>query len=343
MPNVLAHYEITMTGESSFLDDAGGFSGAEFWKIPVAGPATASQEPRLLLESSSSSTPEPVGWLCLRRWPAVSPDESRLQQIHAFLDALAAENLPVPTPLRTRTGATFVREGRTLWELTAWMPGAADFHANPNDDRLRAAMESLARVHLAAAAWRTPKQQPSAAVRQRFQMLQQVKAWVSRLKARQSALPPTWRTTAAALLQAAPRAASETLARYSDVPRLPLPVQWVVKDIWHDHVLFQNNDVSGIIDFGAIGIDTVATDLARLLGSLLGNDWPRWSAALEAYAAVRPLSSAERETVAALDRAAVVLSGLNWLQWAAVDGRRFPGREADILQRLETLQRRLVN
>lgn len=54
-------------------------------------------------------------------------------------------------------------------------------------------------------------------------------------------------------------------------------LQPCIRDIWHDHVLFDGDRVTGLIDFGAMQIDTPATDIARLVGSLQSYSPPRGS------------------------------------------------------------------
>jgi len=48
-----------------------------------------------------------------------------------------------------------------------------------------------------------------------------------------------------------------------------------------------------------------------------------WEFALDQYASIRPLSSAERELTHALDLANLIISCLNWLRWLVVQQRKF--------------------
>src|SRR4029079_8505162 len=91
-----------------------------------------------------------------------------------------------------------------------------------------------------------------------------------------------------------PKLLPRAIGQLEPLSNIPLPVQPCIRDIWHDHVLFTGNDVTGIIDFGAMDVDTPATDVARLLGSLVGDDEPGWSAGVSAYSANRPLSADEQ-------------------------------------------------
>ena len=46
----------------------------------------------------------------------------------------------------------------------------------------------------------------------------------------------------------------------------PVPFNLCIGDVWHDHILFEGDAVTGMIDFAAAKVDHVAADLARLLG-----------------------------------------------------------------------------
>src|SRR5690606_13995945 len=92
----------------------------------------------------------------------------------------------------------------------------------------------------------------------------------------------------------------------------PLPMQWCLRDIWHDHILFTHNEVTGVLDFGAAAIDSAAGDVARLLGSMVGDDGDGWRIGLEAYEAVRRLSWKEQDAEWLFDATGTVLSAVNW-------------------------------
>jgi Ser/Thr protein kinase RdoA (MazF antagonist) len=102
--------------------------------------------------------------------------------------------------------------------------------------------------------------------------------------------------------------------------------------------------VAGIVDYHAAGVDTPATDLARLLGSwrgeAVGGLVAGWPAALAAYEAVRPLTVAERSLVPWLHATGVVFGLDNWFRWTIEEGRQFAGVHA-VLDRIERLSARL--
>ena len=77
-----------------------------------------------------------------------------------------------------------------------------------------------------------------------------------------------------------------------------MPVQPCLRDARPEHFLFEGNRLSGLIDFGAMGFETVAADLARLLGEWLADYEPLRTEALAAYEQVRPLDPAEKALIA---------------------------------------------
>jgi homoserine kinase type II len=104
--------------------------------------------------------------------------------------------------------------------------------------------------------------------------------------------------------------------------------------------LFTGNRVTGVVDYGAIKIDHVAVDLARLLGSLIEDDAALRRRGLEAYQRVRPLSAEEEALVILLDETGTLLGAANWLKWLYVDRKSFEKREA-VTERLARLVRRI--
>jgi Ser/Thr protein kinase RdoA (MazF antagonist) len=108
-----------------------------------------------------------------------------------------------------------------------------------------------------------------------------------------------------------------------DMARIRVPLHPCLRDLWHDHVLFLQDHVTGI-DPSAARTENVAADLSRLLGSMLGPSDSRWETALDAYAAVRPLSHNEQALVRVLHESGVLLSGLTWIV-RRVKGRIEPG------------------
>lgn len=119
-----------------------------------------------------------------------------------------------------------------------------------------------------------------------------------------------------------------------------LPRQPAIRDIWHDHVLFTGDEVTGIVDFGALNVDTPLTDIARLVGSLVADDVDARGFAMDAYAELRPLSQEDRQLIDLLDESGQVVAAVNWPTWLYVE-RRDMGPIEPIIRRLDEILRRL--
>jgi Ser/Thr protein kinase RdoA (MazF antagonist) len=119
-----------------------------------------------------------------------------------------------------------------------------------------------------------------------------------------------------------------------------LAMQPCLRDVWHGNVLFTGDQVTGLVDFGAMGVETPAGDVARLLGSMADDNLGDWRPGLEAYTTVRPLSPDELRAAAALDASGTVLAGCNWITWIYIEGRQFESRQ-QVIERFGRLLERL--
>jgi homoserine kinase type II len=111
--------------------------------------------------------------------------------------------------------------------------------------------------------------------------------------------------------------------------------------VWHDHVLFTGNAVTGIIDYGAMKEDHVAIDLARLIGDLVENDDVAFAAGLAAYRSAGGRLEAPPEFVRLLDRTGVVCGVVTWLLRLAKPQAAWPPRA--VAERLTRLTARLAS
>jgi len=121
---------------------------------------------------------------------------------------------------------------------------------------------------------------------------------------------------------------------------VPLTLQPSIRDLRSEHFLFVGDQVSGIVDFGSMRVESPVGDIARALGSLVGDDEELRRTGLAAYEAVRPLTDNERKVVAAFDHSEVLLSAINWLDWIFCQGRQFDDWQA-VLSRIRRLVVRL--
>lgn len=313
---ILRHYPAPYHGVAVALGNHGGFSGARLWRVEA-----------------------PTGHFCLRAWPE-GVAAAHLHLINALIRRARAAGLSfVPETIPTRDGEPFVAHGQRFWELTTWLPGSADFRDDSSPDRMRAACEAIARLHLAWAEAQPRHDVCPAALRR----LRAVERWPDLLthgwRPDATAADPVrpWAERAVPLLRRHLPDVPRRLARWLDKP---LPVQPCLCDVWHDHVLFTGGRVTGLVDYGSVKVDHVACDLARWLGSTAGDDATLRAAGVAAYRQVRPLTDEECELIDDLEHTGLIVAVANWLRWLYLERRPYADREA-VARRLSGLVRLL--
>jgi Ser/Thr protein kinase RdoA (MazF antagonist) len=334
---VLQRYRAILSTEdvrdAPLIACGGGFSGARVVRVEAAGQS----------------------W-CLRRWPERSLPVPRLHELHRWLRFLRERGeLPVAVPVPGPNGDSLLERNGRWWQLEPWLPGRSDDHERPSGARLCSAMQTLARLHETSREyqttpegrdWFTVSHGPSPAVRVRLQILEahppgglrELATDLARLhgSAAHAALE------ALILIQGLALRVQQRLAAWQQVK---LPLFPCLRDVWRDHVLFSGEEVTGLIDSSAARSESAASDLARLLGSLIGNDDEAWDVALAAYSERRPLADDERHFARVLDTSGVVLSGLTWAErlvagQAAPDDVRVEQRLRGIIGRMQHIERR---
>jgi Ser/Thr protein kinase RdoA (MazF antagonist) len=297
-----------------------GFSGAVIWRVLDFG-----------------------GEKCLRAWPANGPSPAVLRQIHFLMRRARAAGLAfVPTLHETNHEPAWVEAAGRLWDLTTWMPGRADFQTNPSRERLAAACTAIGKLH---SLWE--RADPGLSV------CPGIRRRLARLRAWENLVGSGWRPSFGSDLdpvrpwaEKAWRLVQQFRCRVPGLlaPWLErrFPTQECLCDVWHDHVLFQGDQVSGLVDYGSIKTDHVAVDLARLLGSLVGDDRQMQAVGIESYRRVHALSDDEEQLVKVLDETGTVLGAANWLRWLYHEGRTYVNRDA-VARRLASLVQRMEN
>jgi Ser/Thr protein kinase RdoA (MazF antagonist) len=307
--HVLAAFPAPLGGRLEFLGNRGGFSGARLWRLH-----------------------SPAGLLCLR---AGAPGESRdnLVSRHRMMRMAAEAGLDfVPLVMSTSGGETVIEAVGRCWELMQWLPGRADYRGCPSPTRLRAAAGALARLHRAWEPLGGAIARPCPAVVRR---LEAVAAWPGH--------PHLSSIRTIPLLHRL----EQTVARW--LPHVPVLLDEVqqacrmqpcLRDVWHDHLLFEGERLTGLVDYASVAEDSVTTDLARMLGSLVEDEETGWQVGLEAYREVRGLSANEERLARVLDRTGVIVGLSNWLRWLTDARRTFDDRHG-VEQRTETLLTRV--
>jgi homoserine kinase type II len=317
---VLEHYPGPIQqGSLVALGNRGGFSGARLFRIH-----------------------SPLGRLCLRAWPAHDSLERVLFRHRLMARARGQGLLFVPTVLATRSGETTVDHADRLWELTEWLPGQADYHERPSPERLAAACRALAWLHTA---WEPLGEAALASCPALQRRLDCVREWHDLVRS-------GWHPLARAAVDDPARPVAERAWRLlaRGMGRVPnslqpwaaarWPLQPCLCDLWHDHLLFEGECLTGLVDYGAVKVDQVAVDLARMLGSLVEDEDEGWQAGLRAYREGRALTPEEEELARALDQTGMVLGMANWLRWLYEERRPFEDRAA-AARRLQVLVERI--
>jgi Ser/Thr protein kinase RdoA (MazF antagonist) len=310
----------------------------------------------------------PAGEFCLRGWPpqtvsnrlrrpAGAMPRERILGLHRLLAETHRRGVvQVAVPVKSDDGTTLVSLQGGLWQLEPWMPGSADFLRDPSEKRLRSVLCCLARWHSAAATFQPAPQEaawflsrdsaPSPAVSER---LQQIQDWTGNQLARveqqmrTSEQQDEFHALALRIVRGFRQAAPQVARELQTAADLRFRLQPCWRDLWHDHLLFTGDELTGMIDASACRTENIASDLARLLGSLFGDDRSGWDRALGIYQEFQPLTVEELGLVTLLDRSLVLLSGLTWLdrrylqQQTFADLARVVARLKGICARLEHL------
>lgn len=302
--------------------------------------------------------PDRGGRFVLKSFHAAASRE-HAEFVHQLARHLRAEGVSqVAELIPALEGDTIVSDADgQLWELARFMPGVAV--PGPSSSQAAAAMTTLARLHLAAASLPgyPPRSHASPGLVSRIEHARRLLA--SPWQARQAAWSRTARdllpTEVSAALQSRAAAAVEIfsatgagsfIARVASMHADRCVLQPVLRDVWCDHVLFadeRSDAVTAIVDLHAAGIDTPATDLARLMGSWTapaGSERlslrERWPEAVAAYDRVRQMSREEAMLIPFLHATGVVLGLDNWFCWTFEEHRKFSDMRS-MLDRIDSL------
>jgi len=248
--------------------------------------------------------------------------------------------------LPARDGRTVQQQDGLYWEVAPWLPGAAAIERPPAAARVQTAFAALASVHrrLSSLSQRGASPGLRLAIRELETLagggLDLMAAALERAQADPHAvLGQSWIFLARATI---PR----LLPSLRDAARLDVGLQPCLRDARPEHFLFEADRLSGLIDFGAMGIEAVAADLARLIGEWFSDDHSLRALALDAYQQVRPLDGSEAALIAALESAGDLLIAGHWLRWHHLDHRHFDAGAVERgvargLHRLERLAERI--
>lgn len=300
----------------------------------------------------------PNGPVALRRWPNGYPRQ-RIAAIHSLLAALQRDNAAfVRCPLKTTDQATMAIGRDAVFELSPWLPGNADRNQSPSAVRIASAARLLARFHCAAERcfvrapmrWIGNHDEAQALLKKQpipSSAFENRKCEWRRLRSLggdslpTASLPPL-------VFDLAQRTLSEARRQRAWIDRelgaaAPMVVPTIcLRDVHREHVLFAADEATGLIDFGALGIDTAAADLGRYLGSAAPERPDLWHVAFAAYRTERALPAATESLAEWVDKTGAVIGALHWLEWLGLRRRSF-SNESEALLRWQTLLQRIEN
>ncbi len=283
------------------LGSAGGLSGARLWRFDSA-----------------------QGPLVLRGWPMDGSGRAHIETVHRWL-FMTTELGFVPVPILDQTGRTLQEYDGRLWEITPWLAGTADLSRPPAPAHLRHGFAGLAAFHQRLAGERI--RGPSHGLQERFEAVSRLThGGLDRLEEAVASWPRPdapeidparcWLRLARLVAPGL----GESLGRAS---KNDLWLQPCLRDARAEHFLFEADRLSGLVDFGAMGVESVAGDLGRLIGDWLDDDPLARQRALESYEQFRPLDPIETRLISAFQSGTSLLIGERWIRWHFVEDRRF--------------------
>jgi Ser/Thr protein kinase RdoA (MazF antagonist) len=301
------------------LEGFGGHSGALLWRYQA-----------------------PMGPIAARAWPVNVQSLEHVLAIHRWL-AEAGDLGFLPVPIAARDGQTVERCDGRLWEIAPWLEGQPERNRPPDEERVQAAFEALARLHRRLAGVATVGRSPGLAkciVEMKELDTQGYDALESALH---QAPASELRDAGFRWVDLAKATVPRLLPGLHDAARLAVPLQPCLRDARPEHFLFQGIEVSGLVDFGAMGVETVAADVARLIGEWFADNPSLRALAVAAYEQIRPLDPSEVALSTAFEAAADLLIAGHWLTWQFLDKRQFDAPMAvprGIARGLQRLRRR---
>ncbi|HBN78401.1 MAG TPA: hypothetical protein DD473_21840 [Planctomycetaceae bacterium] len=291
----------------------------------------------------------------LRLWPANFKSSNRIQELGLFAEFLNHNtSTPVAGPLRNLQDQFYFRWDDRLAQIEPFLAGQPIDSQSPSQDQIDSAMKSLAECHLVCANY-----MPSAISQPRILQAgwgssESLQLRLRLLNKRNNEFEDSFLSHSNGLKfdEKFPQLVDQlslqlqlwkpiVLQNLQTQARQLRPVLPVFRDVWREHLLFVDGQVSGIIDINASATDSIACDLTRYLGSVLGNDSKHWRAALQAYQTVRPLQPVERESLLTFDLSNLLLSSVGCLERCLIATEE--SIRASLLVRLQGYVSRLQN
>lgn len=211
-----------------------------------------------------------------------------------------------------------------VWQMEPWMPGEPA-QGRPTSRQIESALKALALFHKTAAeSVQAPTnnqtlrvaRERSPGIARRISIVSELSGGLlSRFVKTAAAEPdPEFRSCAKRLCAALEFWLPWLTKQLTEVAGVSYQLQPVIRDLWKPHVLFTEEQVTGIIDLNAMATDHVGLDVTRLFRSWFGADVKRIREAINHFIEQRSLDENTRCLLRALDASTVLLSPVRWLR-----------------------------
>lgn len=242
----------------TLLPPGGGLNGAQVWRGDLNGESL----------------------FALKRWPASFTPE-RMRHVHERLQAVANLDFTprlIPSPI----GQTLISHSGHCWEVITWKPGTPDLLTHPSLPQLRAAGVALAQLHRA---WLLPNADtaPCSAVTRQLNLLTKWEQTRFQFNGRPDELAEL--NDSLDLVRSRVRTVRTELLTVVSIRGQVFPVHG---DFWPENVLFQNEHLTAVLDFGNVGFDHPEVDLGRLLADVPGANRTLTDVAIAGYRSIVP-------------------------------------------------------
>jgi homoserine kinase type II len=239
----------------------------------------------------------------LKRWPA-EITSSRIGAVHAWLTQ--ARHLSfVPALIPTISGLSWIEEQERVWDLSRWLPGQPRLPAGRSEvENACVAVAHLHRVWSPQSRWSL-----CPGLLRRIEVLTQ---WLTAPPSRDWLFHENLADVLERAFQVVTRTAPAALQSLKPWEETLFSLHPCVRDLRGEHILFSGERVTGIVDFGAMAVDSPAGDLARVLGDLAAENDELFARGLEKYRQERSDFTVSDDFVRRLDRAGVICSLIGW-------------------------------
>jgi Ser/Thr protein kinase RdoA (MazF antagonist) len=255
--------------------------------------------------------------MVLKIWPPDGPNQNSHRERHAKLRALESFRPALALPIADLDGNTVrqLQDGRFA-ELFQWLEGESVGPA-PDRETIEACVTTLARLHRHLSANFGHVDAPSGSIRQRIAQLKHLmtkgfdEAGV--LLDRQAFASNEIREGLIRIVKMARRLAPVAGRMLAPLQDQVFPIRTVLRDVRPNHFLTLGGQIYGLVDFGALGVDVVSLDLARLIGEWLPNVPEALGVVVGSYERIRTLNTQEITAIEPLMTSAAVIGGVAWV------------------------------